>query len=84
MGQTDFTYSYGVKKHDVGMEWLYSRMESLGMSSLEEVATATGINRGNLYRYFTFETRPSIDVIPKLCEGLQSTPLDVLRALGIQ
>lgn len=69
---------------DVGLDWLYTRMEKLGLSSLEDVALATGINRGTLYRYFAFETRPSIDVIPKLCEGLQVSPLQVLKALGIQ
>jgi transcriptional regulator with XRE-family HTH domain len=59
-------------------------MERLGFSSLEDVASVTGINRGSLYRYFSFETRPSIDVVPKLCEGLQVSPLQVLRALSIQ
>ncbi len=68
----------------VGMEWLQERMTSLGMETLEDAAKACGLNRGNLYRYFSFETRPSIDVLPKLCEGLKASPLDVLRALGIQ
>ena len=68
----------------VGMDWLHERMSALGMETLEDAAKACGINRGNLYRYFSFETRPSIDVVPKLCEGLQASPLDVLRALGIQ
>ena len=68
----------------MGTEWLHERMNALGMQSLEDAAQACGINRGNLHRYFSFETRPSIDVLPKLCEGLQAAPLDVLRALGIQ
>ena len=59
-------------------------MEELNLTSLEEVATKCNLNRGNLYRYFNFETRPSIDVIPKLCRGLEVAPLEVLRALGIQ
>jgi AcrR family transcriptional regulator len=54
------------------------------MSSLEEAAQACGINRGTLYRYFSFEQRPSIDQLPPLCEGLKSAPLEVLRALKIQ
>lgn len=54
------------------------------MTSLEEVAQACDLNRGNVYRYFTFETRPSIDVIPKLCDGLKATPMEILVALGIQ
>lgn len=59
-------------------------MAELELASLEDAAQRCGLNRGNLYRYFNFETRPSIDVIPKLCEGLDASPLDVLRALGIQ
>lgn len=67
-----------------GLDWLYSRMEELGYVSLEEVAQRCGLNRGNLYRYFNFETRPSIDVIPLLCEGLDAAPEEILIALGIQ
>jgi transcriptional regulator with XRE-family HTH domain len=76
----------GVKKTRsmVGMDWLHSRMTDLGMSSLEEVAQACGINRGTLYRYFSLEQRPSIDQLPALCDGLKSSPLEVLRALKIQ
>lgn len=72
------------KKTSTGLDWLYARMEELGLSSLEEAAARCGLNRGNLYRYFKFETRPSIDVIPNLCEGLEVSPLEVLEALGIQ
>ena len=68
----------------VGLDWLYDRMEVLGLSTLEEAAVRCGMNRGTLYRYFTFETRPSIDVLPRLCKGLEASPLEVLRALGIQ
>lgn len=68
----------------VGLDWLYDRMEVLGLSTLEEAAVRCGMNRGTLYRYFAFETRPSIDVLPRLCKGLEASPLEVLRALGIQ
>ena len=68
----------------VGLDWLYDRMEVLGLSTLEEAAVRCGMNRGTLYRYFTFGTRPSIDVLPRLCKGLEASPLEVLRALGIQ
>ena len=67
-----------------GIDWLYSRMAELGLNSLEETAERCGLNKGNLYRYFKFETRPSIVVIPALCEGLETSPLEVLTALGIQ
>ena len=68
----------------VGLDWLYKKMEELEFSSLQAVAEACDLNRGNLYRYFAFETRPSIDLLPKLCNGLQASPLEVLTALGIQ
>ncbi len=83
-GRATFVYSCNVAKSAEGLDWLYLKMEELGMTSLEDAARVTGINRGTLYRYFSFETRPSIDVLPKLCEGLKATPLEVLRALGIQ
>jgi transcriptional regulator with XRE-family HTH domain len=67
-----------------GLEWLEDRMDALGLTSLEQAAQRCSLNRGNLYRYFSFETRPSIDVIPLLCEGLDASPEEVLRALGIQ
>jgi transcriptional regulator with XRE-family HTH domain len=67
-----------------GMAWLQDRMAALDMESLEQAAAACGINRGSLYRYFSFEQRPSIDVLPLLCSGLQASPLEVLRALNIQ
>ena len=66
------------------MEWLEERMEVLGLHSLEDAAVRCGLNRGNLYRYFHWQTRPSIDVLPNLCEGLEASPLEVLKALGIQ
>ncbi len=68
----------------IGSAWLELRMSTLGLTSLEQAAQRCSLNRGNLYRYFSFETRPSIDVIPLLCEGLDASPEEVLRALGIQ
>lgn len=68
----------------VGLDWLYRKMDEHDYSSLQAVAEACDLNRGNLYRYFAFETRPSIDLLPKLCNGLNATPLEVLTALGIQ
>jgi AcrR family transcriptional regulator len=68
----------------VGLDWLYRKMDELEFSSLQAAAEACDLNRGNLYRYFAFETRPSIDLLPKLCDGLRASPLEVLTALGIQ
>ena len=66
-----------------GMKWLYDRMETLGYNSLEEVAQDMGINRGNLYRYFSLETRPSIVMLPIMCKVLKSNPTEMLRALKV-
>lgn len=66
-----------------GMEWLRARMEKLGYNSLEEVAQEIQINRGNLYRYFSLETRPSVALLPNLCQALKSSPVEILKALEI-
>ena len=71
------------KNSKEGLDWLYGRIEVLGLTSLEQAAERCGLNRGNLYRYFNWETRPSIDVLPALCIGLESSPEEVLHALGI-
>jgi len=66
-----------------GLEWLRARMDKLGYKSLEEVAAEIGINRGNLYRYFSLETRPSVALLPDLCGALKSSPAEILKALEI-
>lgn len=66
-----------------GLKWLRARMEKLGFNSLEEVAQEIQINRGNLYRYFSLETRPSVALLPDLCRVLKASPAEVLKALEI-
>ena len=70
-------------KAKTGLEWLRARMDKLGYRSLEEVATEIGINRGNLYRYFSLETRPSVALLPDLCSALDASPAELLKALEI-
>lgn len=65
------------------LDWLRDRMDSLGYSSLEAVAQEIGINRGNLYRYFSLETRPSVALLPDMCRALKSSPAEILKALEI-
>jgi len=65
------------------MKWLRDRMEQLEYASLQEVADAVGINRGNLYRYFTAETRPSIEMMPPLCSALDVSYEELLIALEV-
>jgi len=66
-----------------GLEWLRARMDKLGYRSLEQVANEIGINRGNLYRYFSLETRPSVALLPDLCRALDASPGEILKALEI-
>lgn len=66
-----------------GLEWLRARMEKLGYRTLEEVAQELQINRGNLYRYFSLETRPSVALLPDLCRVFKASPAEVLKALEI-
>jgi len=58
-------------------------MDELEYSSLQQVADDMGINRGNLWRYFQLETKPSVAMLPVMCKVLNSTPQDVLRALEV-
>jgi transcriptional regulator with XRE-family HTH domain len=58
-------------------------MDDLGYSSLDEVANRVGINRGNLFRYFSLETVPSMALLPDLCRVLELSPEELLRALEI-
>ncbi len=63
-------------------EWLLQKMKSAGISTLEDLAQLTGIDRGTLSRYFHQERRPSIDVIAPICEALQVSPETLLIGLG--
>jgi transcriptional regulator with XRE-family HTH domain len=63
--------------------WLRDRMEKLGYTSLEQLAAETGINRGNIYRYFTQEQRPSVALVDPLCQVLKVSPQALLVGLGV-
>lgn len=71
------------KTKNTGLVWLRTKMNELGYGSLEEVAVDLKINRGNLYRYFSLETKPSIAMLPPLCKVLQATPEEMLKALEV-
>ncbi len=57
-------------------------MKSAGISTLEDLAQLTGLDRGTLSRYFHQERRPSIDVIAPICEALNVSPETLLIGLG--
>jgi transcriptional regulator with XRE-family HTH domain len=63
-------------------DWLTQRMKVVGISSLEELAKLTDIDRGTLSRYFRQERRPSIDAIAPICEALKVSPESLLIGLG--
>jgi transcriptional regulator with XRE-family HTH domain len=67
-----------------GTEWLRAHMEDNGWTTYEQVAQRCGINRGNLHRYFSFETRPSVDMIPVLCNALKVDIHELLDALEVE
>jgi len=68
-------------KRKTGMPWLRDRMAKLGYKSLEEVANDMNINRGNLYRYFSLETKPSVAMLPALSTVLDVSYAEILKAL---
>lgn len=68
---------------DETYSWLRDRMQKLGYTSLEQLASETGINRGNIYRYFTQEQRPSVALVEPLCQVLKVTPQALLIGLGV-
>jgi transcriptional regulator with XRE-family HTH domain len=68
----------------IGMNWLRFQMKRNGYTSLEQVAQAADLNRGNLWRYFNLLTRPSIDVLPRLAYALDVEMLEVLAALNVK
>ena len=67
---------------DESMDWLRATMRKRGFT-LNSLAEEIGINKGNIYRYFTQQQRPRIDVVPILCEALKSSPSTLLIQLGV-
>jgi DNA-binding Xre family transcriptional regulator len=64
------------------MDWLRATMKKRGFT-LNSLAEEIGINKGNIYRYFTQQQRPRIDVVPILCDALKATPASLLIQLGV-
>jgi len=69
------------KKKKTGMPWLRDRMAKLGYTSLEQVATDIGVNRGNLHRYFMLVNKPSVALLPVMSKVLDASYEDILKAL---
>lgn len=64
------------------MNWLRATMKKRGLT-LNSLAEEIEINKGNIYRYFTQQQRPRIDVLPVLCEALKTSPATMLIQLGV-
>ena len=64
-------------------EWLEETLKESGISTLAALQAKTGINKGTLSKYFRHQQRPSIDVIPVLCEALEISPEKLLVVLGV-
>ncbi len=63
--------------------WLVDTMHEAGIETLADLELQTGINKGTLSRYFRHLQRPSIDVIPGLCQALKVSPATLLWGLGV-
>ena len=64
-------------------DWLELRLIETGIGSLAALQLKTGIHKGTLSKYFRQQQRPSVDVVPVLCEALEISPETLLVALGV-
>lgn len=62
--------------------WLKYQLAKTKIKSLTRLAEITGINKGNLSKYFWHIQRPTIDVVAILCGALNVTPSELLFGLG--
>lgn len=66
-----------------GMRWLSTRMQAVGLNSLEDLQKSSGINKGTLSKYFRGVQVPSVAVVPVLCKALHVSPEELLVGLGV-
>jgi transcriptional regulator with XRE-family HTH domain len=62
--------------------WLRHRMSELGYTSLEEVATAAGTDKGNLSRVFRQLQYPRVDALEPLAAALDVNIYELLIRIG--
>lgn len=62
--------------------WLRSRMDELGIASLEQLAELCGSDKGNLSRIFHQQQRPRVDALEPLAFGLQVSVYELLVRIG--
>lgn len=62
--------------------WLHARMAELGITSLNELATLTGSDKGNLSRVFRQLQSPRADALAPMAAGLQIGVYELLVRIG--
>ena len=62
--------------------WLRSRMDALGITSLEELASRSASDKGNLSRIFRQQQRPRVDALEPLAAGLEVSVYELLVRIG--
>ena len=63
-------------------EWLRARMNTLGISSLDELAEMAGTDKGNLSRIFRQLQRPRVDALEPLASMLEVSVYELLVRMG--
>jgi len=62
--------------------WLRSRMDDLGIASMEELADLCGSDKGNISRIFHQKQRPRVDALEPLAAGLEVSIYELLVRIG--
>lgn len=62
--------------------WLRSRMNELGIESLEELAERCNSDKGNVSRIFRQQQRPRVDALEFLATGLDVGVYELLVRIG--
>ena len=69
-------------KPEQSVAWLRSRMEELGLGSLDEVAERCGSDKGNISRIFHQQQRPRVDALEPMAQGLKVSIYELLVRIG--
>ena len=63
-------------------KWFVSKYEARGHKSLNQFATATGMQKSSLSRYFHLEREIPSGTVGRLCQELKVSPEELLKAVG--
>ncbi len=62
--------------------WLKARMNTLSISSLDELAGLCASDKGNISRIFRQQQRPRVDALEPLAAGLEVSVYELLVRIG--